>query len=676
MADFWYNIRMNNTFAEAKLRVKKLKEELDKIRYDYHVLDKETVSEAVKSSLMHELAELEAQFPELLSIDSPTQRVSGGILPGFTKITHKRPGLSLNDIFSEQELIAWEDRTKNVLKKGINNSSLEKIEYFTELKIDGLSVYLTYKKGILEHAATRGNGKIGEDVTANARAIEAIPLKLTEPIDIEVRGEVFMNFKEFERVNKNQEKLGLPTYANPRNLAAGTLRQLDPRVVAGRRLDFAAWSLYSEKATTHQDEHLLAKKLGFRVESRSKLCQSLKEVVAFLNDWEQKRKELPYQTDGGVITINSNNIFTQLGIVGKAPRGSVAWKYSAEQSTTKILDIRVNVGRTGALTPFAIMEPVKLAGTTVSRATLHNEDEINRKDIRIGDTVIVQKAGDIIPEVLQSIPSLRNGKERKFVMPKICPVCGGPVIKPEGEAVARCAATDCFAIEQQKVGHFVSRDAFNIEGVGEKIIEQLFAEGLIEDAADLFRLEAGDLEPLERFAEKSSLNLIDSINSHKKLPLNRFLYALGIRFIGAVTANDVANYFGKLSEIRKATIPEIEEIEGVGPVAARSIYEWFRDSRNINILEKLKKGGVIPESANLLGDKLAGKSFVITGSLSRMTRDEAEQKIRSLGGKASSSVSSNTNFLVVGDNPGSKLTKAEKLGVNIIDEDAMIKMIS
>lgn len=664
---------MNLGLKEARQRAQKLRDELDHIRYEYHVLDKEVVSEAAKSSLMHELAQLESQFPEIVTPESPTQRVAGEVLPGFKKVTHKYPGMSLNDIFDNEELKAWEKRVTKLLEQ--QGKKLEAIDYFTELKIDGLSVYLTYEKGILKTAATRGNGRIGEDVTFNVRTIEAVPLKLTKPVNIEVRGEIFMTHAELERINKNRQKEGLPTYANPRNLAAGTLRQLDPRVTATRRLEFAAWGMYGSEVKTHEDQHKLARELGFRVEGHSRLCKNSNEVMEFIHEWEDKRNKLPYQTDGVVININSNKVSEQLGYVGKAPRGSVAWKYSAEQGTTRILDIRISVGRTGALTPYAVMEPVKLAGTTVTRATLHNEDEINRKDIRVGDTVVVQKAGDIIPEVVQSLPNLRDGKERKFEMPKECPVCGGPVVRPAGEAVARCAAKDCFAIEQEKVIHFVSRDAFNIEGLGEKIIEQLFEAGLVTDAADIFKLQVGDLEPLERFAEKSTQNLIKSINEHKIIPFNRFVYALGIRHVGAVTANDLANHFGSLDLLKGSSQEELEEMEGVGPVAGKSIYEWFGSQKNQEFLNKLFEGGVQIERQKQLGNKLAGMSFVVTGSLDTMSRDEAEQKIRENGGKATSSVSAKTSYVVVGDNPGSKAAKAEKFGVPIISEEELLRII-
>lgn len=664
---------LNLTLKQAKSRAQKLRNEIEKIRYDYHVLDKETVSEAAKSSLMHELSQIEETYPALISPDSPTQRVAGEPLPGFAKITHKRPGNSLNDVFDEDEVIAWEKRISGILSdEGIN----EKPKYYAELKIDGLSVYLTYENGLLAHAATRGNGRIGEDVTANVRTIEAIPLRLNEPLSIEVRGEVFMTHAELTRINEIRAKAGEPTYANPRNLAAGTLRQLDPKVVAERKLEFAVWTVFGASTKTHEEEHQLAKRLGFRVEEHAKVCHSVAEVIEFIEKWDKPRHELPYQTDGMVVNVNQTVLFERLGMVGKAPRGAVAWKYSAEQATTKILEIRVNVGRTGAITPFAVMEPVKLAGTTVTRATLHNEDEIHRKDIRTGDTVIVQKAGDIIPEIIQSLPELRDGSEKIFKMPTMCPVCGGPVAKPEGEAVARCVATDCFAIERERIIHFVSRDAFNIEGLGEKIVEQLIQEGIIADAADLFRLEKGDIEPLERFADKSASNLVESIGEHKRVPLNRFIYALGIRFVGAITANDLANHFGSFELLQKAKYEELEEIDGVGPVAATSIREWFENIKNIRFLEKLFEAGVQIEKSKQVSDKLAGKSFVITGSLSTMTREEAEQTIRNLGGRASNSISASTSYLVVGDKPGSKLAKAEKLGVKVISENDLESLIS
>jgi DNA ligase (NAD+) len=655
------------SLEEAKERVSKLRAEIDRILYAYHVLDKEIVSESVKTSLMHELTQLEEAYPELITSDSPTQRVAGKPLDKFRKVRHAHPGMSLNDVFDPKELEEWEKRVQKLVPN-------EKLDYYVELKLDGLSVYLTYEKGLLKTAATRGDGTTGEDVTQNIRTIESIPLKLTEPVDIEVRGEVYMDHGQFEKVNKEQEKRGKPTYANPRNLAAGTLRQLDPKVVSARKLKFMAWAIYEEGIKTHEEEHEMAKKLGFKVEPNSRHATNLKEIEKYLKEWEDKRKKLPYQTDGAVININSEDLVNKLGIVGKAPRGVAAYKFSAEQVTTKLEDIRVNVGRTGAITPYAVLTPVKVAGSTVSRATLHNEDEIKRKDIRIGDTVVIQKAGDIIPEVVQSLPNLRTGKEKMFKMPRTCPICGGPVVKPEGEAVARCTAEKCFAIEMQKVGHFVSKSAFNMEGLGEKIITQLIEEGLITDAADLFALTEGDLTPLERFAETSAKNTVESIQEHKKVSFRRFLYGLGIRHVGAITASDITRKFRKLEDIRSATLEDLQAIDGIGDVASESIYKWFRNKKNLDFLKKLKDNGVeiVYEAVK---NKLEGKSFVLTGSLATITRDEGEELIRVNGGNVSGSVSKSTDFVVVGDNPGSKAKKAKKLGVKILSEEDFLKMV-
>ncbi len=693
-SQLWYNCFMEKiSLNEAKKRAEKLRKEIDRIRYAYHVLDKEIVSESVKTSLMHELSQLEQMYPELVTSDSPTQRVAGKPLSKFQKVRHARPGLSLNDIFDFGELEDWEKRIQKLVPPspviparqrsgkhpaGIQRPSVkttEKLDYYVELKLDGLSVYLTYEKGFLKTAATRGDGTTGEDVTQNIRTIESIPLKLTKPVDIEVRGEVYMDHGQFEKVNAAQGKAGKVTYANPRNLAAGTLRQLDPKIVSARKLKFMAWAIFEEGIKTHEEEHEMAKKLGFKVEPNSRHCKNLKEIEKFLEEWEDKRKKLPYQTDGAVININSEDLVRRLGIVGKAPRGVVAYKFSAEQVTTVLEDIRVNVGRTGAITPIAVLTPIKVAGTTVSRATLHNEDEIKRKDIRIGDTVIIQKAGDIIPEVIGPLPNLRTGKEKIFKMPDKCPICGGPIVRPEGEAVARCASEKCFAIELQKIGHFVSKGAFNIEGLGEKIVTQLIEEGLIEDAADLFALTEGDLMPLERFAETSAKNLVESINEHKKVSFRRFLYGLGIRHVGAITASDITRKFRKLEDIQSASLEDLQAIDGIGDVASESIYKWFRNKKNLEFLKKLKANGVeiVYEPVR---NKLEGKTFVLTGSLNTITRDEAEELIRINGGNASGSVSKSTDFVVVGDNPGSKADKAERLGIKILSGEDFLKMVN
>ncbi|MBW6431682.1 NAD-dependent DNA ligase LigA, partial [Patescibacteria group bacterium] len=671
---------MDLGIKKARKRVENIRRLLNKYNQEYYVLDQPSVSDSVYDSLMKELKGLEKQFPEIVTPDSPTQRVGGKPAKKFQKTTHQYRMLSLNDAFSEQEIIDWENRILKLLgykqqatsnKQQVKNYEAwsmkpESLDYFCELKIDGLSIMLTYENGVLVRGATRGDGNVGEDVTNNIRVIPSIPLQLNENWKlknvnlsrrrIDVRGEIYMSNKVFEEVNAEMIKGNEKVFANPRNLAAGTLRQLDPLIVKKRKLESYIYEIYTDIGSkNHAEKHERLAEMGFKTSKYVKYCKDLNQVLEYCRQVEKERPKLPFQVDGVVINVNNNKLYEKLGSVGKAPRGAIAYKFPAEQGTTKIIDIQTNVGRTGALTPFAIMEPVRLAGTTVTRATLHNEDEIKRKDIRIGDTVVVQKAGDIIPEVVRSLPELRNGKEKKFRLPKICPICGGPVVKPEGEAVARCIATNCFAIEAQRISHFVSRDAFNIDGLGEKIIEQLIQVGLVSDAADLFKLTEGDIKPLERFAEKSAQNLIDSIQSKKEVSLNRFIYSLGIRHVGAVTANDTANHFGSLDKIKKASLENLESIEGIGPVAAKSIFEWFENPKNINFLENLKSYGVIAQDSKLetRNSKLAGKTFVITGTLSRMSREEAEQKIRELGGKATSAVTKNTNYLVVGENPGS-----------------------
>ena len=685
---------MQNELKKVKKRVEKLRELIDKYNYEYYVLDKPTVDDSVYDSLIHELIKIEKKYPKLKEPDSPTQRVGGEPAKGFKKTKHAYQMLSLNDAFSEKELLDWEKRLLKLIGNDKQASLILKhgLDYFCELKIDGLSIMLTYEDGLLKKGATRGDGLVGEDVTSNIRVIQSIPLKLKASNNnqkpntlnsirsrIDVRGEVYMSNKIFKGVNSEIIKKGEKIYANPRNLAAGTIRQLNPEIVKKRKLDSYIYEIYTDLgAKTHAEKHKILADLGFKTSKYVKHCKNIKEVISYCQEMEAERSRLPFQVDGVVIIVNQNKIYDLLGSVGKAPRGAIAFKFPAEQGTTKILDIRTNVGRTGALTPFAIMEPVRLAGTTVTRATLHNEDEIKRKDIRIGDTVVVQKAGDIIPEVVRSLPDLRTGQEKKFKMPKTCPICGGPIVKPEGEAVARCVATDCFAIEIQRINHFVSRDAFNIEGLGEKIIEQLIQEGLISDAADLFALKEGDLEPLERFAKKSAQNLIDSIHSKKKTSLNRFIYSLGIRHVGAVTANDIANHFGSLDKIKKSSLEGLEIIEGIGPVAAKSIFEWFKNPKNINFLEKIQSYGVRIQNTKyeIQNTRLLGQTFVITGTLESTSREEAEQKIRELGGRASSAVTKNTSYLVVGKNPGSKLKKAESLGVKVIYENEFSKLLN
>ena len=653
------------TKAEAKQRLVKLRDEINHHRYLYHVEDRSEISPEALDSLKHELDELERQYPELITPDSPSQRVAGEPIKGFGTFTHPVPMLSLTDVFSPEELTDWESRLKRVLEADW--------DYFCELKYDGLAVALHYEDGLLVRAVTRGNGRVGEDVTANVRTIESVPLRLREPATVEVRGEVIMTKQSFDQVNREQAQASKPTYANPRNLAAGTLRQLDPKLVAARPLDMYVYAVLEEGLPTHQAEHQRAAELGIKVGRQDRAVKNLAGVVAYWQEMEAKRDTLPFQIDGVVVTVNDRKAFRRLGVVGKAARGNVAFKFAPEQVTTKVRDIRVNVGRTGAVTPFAVMEPVRVAGTTVSMATLHNEDEVKRKDIRIGDTVILQKAGDIIPEVVQSLPKLRTGSEKLFRMPKSCPNCGTRLIRKEGEAVTRCPNPHCFALEAGRLEHFVSKDAFDIDGVGEKLVHQLLYEHIVRDPADLFTLQAGDLEPLEKFAEKKASRVIEGIAAAKEITLGRFIYALGIRHVGLQTALDLAEDLGSFEAFRTADAARLQQVDGVGQVVAEAIADWLGQKTNQQLLDRLRQAGVrfIRERRS---DELAGQSFVITGTLDEMSREEAQQLIRRRGGKATNAVSKETSYLVAGANPGSKLAKAEKLGVKVISEAQLRKL--
>ena len=644
----------------------KLRDEINHHRYLVHVLDTQEISEAALDSLKHELAQLEQQYPELVTPDSPTQRVAGAATKGFATVPHDRPMLSLTDVFTPDELREWERRLKRQLPN-------QEWGYFVELKYDGLAVSLKYEKGVLARAATRGNGSIGEDVTPNVRTIESVPLRLREPVTVEARGEVYMTKKQFEAVNKAQEKAGLKTYANPRNLAAGTLRQLDPKLVADRKLDMFVYALRDETLKTHAAEHARASELGFKTGRYDLEVTTVDDVIAYWERMVKQRDSLPFNIDGIVVTVNDRRAFRQLGVVGKAARGNVAFKFAPEQVTTTVRDIRVNVGRTGAVTPFAVLEPVRVAGTTVSMATLHNEDEVKRKDIRIGDTVILQKAGDIIPEVVQSMPNLRTGEEKAFKMPARCPNCGTKLVRKEGEAITRCPNPNCFALEAGRLEHFVSKDSFDIDGIGEKLVRQLLNEHIVRDPADLFHLTAGDLEPLEKFAEKKSGNLIQSIERSKQVTLSRLIYAFGIRHVGLQTAIDLANHFDSLEGWRNATPEQLAEVDGIGAVVAGAVHQWLASEINQQLITRLLEAGVTV-AAEKRTDELKGLSIVVTGTLEDMSREEAQALIRAKGGKAVNSVSKDTDYLVAGANPGSKLAKAEKLGVEVIDEAKLKKL--
>ena len=672
----------------------KLKAEIDEHRYRYFVLDDPTVSDAVYDSLFAELERLEEQFPDLITPDSPSQRVGPEPAQGFVKVKHTSRMLSINDVFNFDELDKWQER---LIKNGAS-AAIESGGYFVELKMDGLAVSLQYIDGILMQGSTRGDGTTGEDVTQNLKTINSIPLNIkvakeragksgllcNRGLDsvingnFEVRGEAFLSRRDFDKLNQDRAKQGLPLYANPRNVAAGSIRQLDSRVTAERELDFFVYGIASKIGLDkHHQEHDLAECLGFKVNKHNKYCKNLDEVKEFLAKWEKERANLPYDTDGVVVVLDDKKAFDRLGVVGKAPRAMIAYKFPAEEAQSVVRDIIVQVGRTGKLTPVAIMEPTIVAGSTVSRATLHNADEVKRKDIRIGDTVIIHKAGDVIPEVVEPIKSLRSGNEKVFEMPDKCPVCGGEVVKRDGEVDYYCADAKCSVREMRQLEFFVSKNAFNIDGLGPKILEQLVAEGLIRDAGDLFELTEGDLQPLQRFAEKSAYNIIKSIESAKTIPLERFVYALGIRHVGNETATDIAQQFGNLERIMASGRGDFEGMYGVGQKVASAIAEYFEDAKHRSFIERLIHNGVkiLPYHSPVQSQKLAGKSFVVTGTLESMTRDDAHKKIVQMGGKVSSSVTSKTDYLVAGADPGSKLLKAEKIGTAILDESDFLKLV-
>ncbi len=675
---------------QAKKRIEKLRKVINHHRYLYHVLDKQEISDSASDSLKHELFQLEKEFPEFIIPDSPTQRVGGKPLDSFKKIKHFVPMLSIEDIFSDKELKSWEDYLKRL-------ESLQEFDFFTELKIDGFAVSLVYENGFLVYGVTRGNGRLGEDVTQNLKTIESIPLKLEIQANIlnkiigkkikklikkgriEIRGEVYMERKKFEKLNKELAVKGEKTYSNPRNLAAGSIRQLDPKLAASRPLDFLAYDIITDFGQkTHSEEHEILPVLGFKTD-KGKKCKNLDEVMSFWKKVNKKRNSFPFQIDGIVITINNNSVFEKLGIVGKSPRAIRALKFSPEQATTKVLDIKVQVGRTGAITPVAVLKPITVGGVVVSRATLHNEDEIKRLGVKIGDTVIIGRAGDVIPDVILVLPDLRTGKEKDFRMPEKCFACNTKLVKLKTEAIWRCPNPKCFARQKKYFYHFVSRNGFDIVGLGPKILNRLIDEGLVSDPADLFKLKQEDISPLERFAQKSAQNLIFAIQSKKSISLFNFIYALGIRNVGEQTAIDLAQHFNSLEKLKNVSLSVLEEIKDIGPIVAKSIYDFFQEKQNLNFIEKLERVGVKIKSqqplVTLKARKLKGLSFVLTGSLGSMTREQVKARIRELGGQVLDSVSKQTDFVIMGKSPGSKLEKAKKLGVKTINENQFLKML-
>ncbi len=700
---------------QALERIKKLRSEINHHRYLYHVLDRQEISDAALDSLKHELTLLEDDYPELITKDSPTQRVGGRAVKGFQKVRHDVPMTSLQDVFSDDELFQWEGRISKFLAK-----KNPQFEYFAEIKVDGFAVSLEYEDGVFARGSTRGGGVTGEDVTENLRTIESIPLILQSdfssignqlgirklfqqyplvqsilskkiPKRLEVRGEVYMTKDAFNEANRQQKKKNLPLYANPRNIAAGSIRQLDSTVAASRKLEFFAYDLVTDMGqATHEEGHAIARLLGFRTLDLVRRCKDLQDVIAFWKEIGEKRKKLPLLIDGIVAQVNDGRLFERLGVVGKAPRGAVAYKFPAEEATTIIEDITVQVGRTGALTPVAVLSPVRIGGVMVSRASLHNFDEIRRLGVKIGDTVVVERSGDVIPKVKGALPGLRPKNAREFHIPKKCPVCGFLVAQKEGEVAFRCSNKNCPAVKREHLYHFVAKQSFDIKGLGPKILDVLMDSALIRDGADIFLLKKEDVEILERFAEKSADNLIRSIQDSKNIEAWRFLNSVGIIHVGEETARTLASLFA--DSIKKKvvspraihsffsdfSIEKLREVPDVGPVVAQSIFLWFHDVVHEKFLQKLDGAGIriiLPSRKKDSFAPLRGKTFVLTGELSSMSRDEAKEKIRSHGGAVSESVSKKTSYVVAGENPGSKYTHAEKLGVPILREADFLKLI-
>ena len=664
------------TKKEAKERILKLKSLIEKQRYLYHVKDTQEISDEAFDTLKHELFKLEQQFPDLITKDSPTQRVGGEPLAKFSKVSHNSPMLSIEDIFKEEEFNAWEEYLERLSKK-------KNLNYFTEVKIDGFAVSLKYEKGIFMQGATRGNGNVGEDVTQNLKTIESIPLQLSKKLSVdfvEVRGEVYMGKSEFERFNAKRKKSGEEPYANPRNLAAGSIRQLDSKLAASRPLKFIAYDLVSDVGQkTHDEDHKILAALGFKTDSTARVCRKKKEVLSYWRNMEKKRDSLPFHIDGVVVSVNDNLVFKSLGVAGKSPRAIRALKFSGKQTTTKILDVKFQVGRTGAITPVAVLEPILLAGVTISRASLHNADEIARLRVKIGDTVIVERAGDVIPSVIEVLTELRNGSEKNISIPKHCPECSVKLVRPKGEVIWRCPNKDCLAQKRKNLYHFVSKKAFDIVGFGPKIIDKLVDEHLLAGPADIFELTKGDLMPLDKFAKKAAENAIEAIKRAREVSLPRFIYALGIRHVGEETSIELAKHFSSINKLRKANEEELKEIPDIGEVVAESIASWLGKKANQDTIEKLYDVGVkIQESPMLnskIGGVISGKAFVFTGTLPTLAREDAKARIRQLGGNISESISSSIDYIVVGENPGSKLQQAKKIGIKTLSEKEFLRLL-
>jgi len=662
-------------------KIETLREKVRYHEYRYYVLDDPEISDAEFDKLMEQLKKLETEHPDLVTPDSPTQRVGGKPREGFVKVRHSSPMLSLDNTYSEDELRSWERRVHEL-------SGSKDVEYMCELKLDGMSMALRYADAQLERGITRGDGSVGEDVTLNVRTVRSIPLSVSKeklkkagiPADFEVRGEMLMPIPGFQKMNEERERQALSKFANPRNAAAGTVRQLEPSITAQRRLDFFAYSLLTN-GRTYFDRHSVTmdalEAAGFKVNRYRKLATNFDEVRAFIQQWEGKRAGLPYEIDGIVIKGDRRALQEELGYTGKAPRWAIAYKYAARGGITRIEDIIVQVGRTGKLTPVAMLKPVPIGGTTVSRATLHNMDEIERLGVKIGDWVEVERGGDVIPKVVRVVDDKEHPRGHKaFQMPENCPVCGGKVVRTPGEADHRCVNANCPAKLRETILHFASRGVMNIDGMGDALVNQLTDRGLVKNVADIYKITKADLLQLERMGDKSAQNVLNEIEASKKLPLQRVIYGLGIRFVGERTAEFLAEHFGSMDALVNASQEELQEVNEVGPRIAQSIVEFFQERRNRELVQQLRSAGLsFTGNKKQRGTKLAGKTFVLTGTLARYTRDEAKKMIEDAGGKVASSVSKKTDYVVAGADAGSKLEKAKELGVKVVDEKEMEKLL-
>ena len=660
---------MKKDLSSLKEHIEELRKQIREHEHHYYVLDQPIISDYEFDQLMRELKTLEVQHPELITPDSPTQRVGGEPAKEFPTYTFSRPMLSLENAYSEEELQDWGRRV-------LERTGTESVDYVTELKIDGLSVALIYENGLLDKAVTRGDGRTGEVVTGNVRTIHSVPLRLHENVSVEVRGEVFLSLKAFRQLNEEREQAGEPRFANPRNAAAGSLRQLDPSIAAKRPLDFYGYWVYP--GLPLQSENLKRiMQVGLKVNPHRKLCHSLNEVIDFCRYWEERRDDLDYEIDGVVVKVNSTDLQGRLGSTSKSPRWALAVKFRARQATTKLIDIRVQVGRTGALTPVAVLEPVQLGGTTIRHATLHNEDEIERLGVQINDRVLLERGGDVIPKIVSVVEQAPD--RHPFRMPSRCPVCGGEVFREEGEAVRRCLSQTCPAKLKESLLHWASRKAMKIDGLGDRLVDQLVEKGLVRDVADLYRLDKQSLQDLERMGPKSAENLVQEIDASRSLEFWRFLFGIGIRHVGERTAQILARHFGSIERLEHASLEELEQVHEIGPKLAESIYQFLRQSENRALIERLHDAG-LPMKSDAVeepqrGQVFAGKTFVLTGTLDTMTREEATALIAERGGRVTSSVSKKTDFVLAGRDAGSKLQKAQDLGVRILDEREFSAML-